>query len=298
MGSSSTGSPSVAMVPAPPSNTVAVSGGKYIPPKPGVNGAPHGALAGKTVVMTGLFPEIGGGSGLGLGKDRLKAILTAFGARVTGSVSGKTDILITGKEPGMAKVKQARALGILVGTWSCGICVTSRSVSRAASRPSRDLPRRKWKSPPSLKATSSRAVEALFLRASDDDRAVAMGYKDAPLLIKGKRGQTKKRALKEEEEEEKEDYDDYPTPAPPDPAVDVWAINCDMCGDSCSDVSFFVDEGEGLDICENCIEVAPDEWRGLSASSRELTPLSLPRPSPREHGRPANRHVATHSSKR
>jgi hypothetical protein len=30
-------------------------------------------------VLTGIFPEIGGGSGLSLGKDRLKAIIESFG---------------------------------------------------------------------------------------------------------------------------------------------------------------------------------------------------------------------------
>ena len=37
---------------------------------------------------------------MNLGKDRVKAMCESFGARVTGSVSGKTDILIVGKEPG------------------------------------------------------------------------------------------------------------------------------------------------------------------------------------------------------
>ncbi|KAJ1424820.1 hypothetical protein B484DRAFT_398175 [Ochromonadaceae sp. CCMP2298] len=84
----------------------------YVPPKPGVNGAVAGALAGKTVVLTGLFPELGGGTGLSLGKDRAKALVESFGGRVTGSVSGKTNILIVGKEPGMSKVSKARGLGV------------------------------------------------------------------------------------------------------------------------------------------------------------------------------------------
>jgi len=70
------------------------------PPVPGRNGAQSEALKGKTVVLTGVFPEIGGGMGLNLGKERLKAIVTAFGGRVTSSVSSKTDILIVGCQPG------------------------------------------------------------------------------------------------------------------------------------------------------------------------------------------------------
>ncbi len=81
---------------------------RYIPPTPGVNGAEVNALAGKTIVMTGVFPEVGGGTGLSLGKDKMKAILTSFGARVTSAISGQTDLLLTGTEPGASKVSQAR----------------------------------------------------------------------------------------------------------------------------------------------------------------------------------------------
>ena len=76
---------------------------------PGRDGAQPNFFSKKTIVMTGVFPEIGGGTGLNLGKDRLKAILESFGAKVTGSVSGRTDFLIVGREPGMSKVSKARA---------------------------------------------------------------------------------------------------------------------------------------------------------------------------------------------
>jgi hypothetical protein len=76
---------------------------------PGQDGAQPHFFSKKTIVMTGIFPEIGGGAGLNLGKDRLKVILESFGARVTSSVSGRTDFLIVGQEPGMSKVSKARA---------------------------------------------------------------------------------------------------------------------------------------------------------------------------------------------
>eukprot|EP00752_Nemacystus_decipiens_P004579 g4179.t1 len=82
--------------------------GFFVVPRPGVNGARPDFLKGKTVVMTGIFPEIGGGIGLNLGKDRLRKMCEDFGARVTSSISGKTDILIVGKEPGASKVGKAR----------------------------------------------------------------------------------------------------------------------------------------------------------------------------------------------
>lgn len=84
-------SSSLALTPKPKNQQV------FVPPRPGVNGAKVHALAGKTFVLTGIFPEVGGGIGLNLGKDRLKDIITAFGGKVTGSVSGKTDIVVIGK---------------------------------------------------------------------------------------------------------------------------------------------------------------------------------------------------------
>jgi len=77
-------------------------------PVAGVDGAVAGALAGKTVVVTGIFPELGGGAGLELGKAKAKDLLTRFGARVTSAISGKTTALLVGKEPGFRKVSDAR----------------------------------------------------------------------------------------------------------------------------------------------------------------------------------------------
>ncbi|KAI8840161.1 hypothetical protein BJ741DRAFT_598110, partial [Chytriomyces cf. hyalinus JEL632] len=82
----------------------------FVPPRPGVNG-PSDFLAGKTIVLTGTFPEMGGGCGLNTGKDRLKAMCESFGARVTSAVSGKTNLLIVGQEPGQSKVAKAAGTG-------------------------------------------------------------------------------------------------------------------------------------------------------------------------------------------
>ena len=101
--------PSSSLVPR--ASTALVQGRvKFATPVPGVNGASDATVfQGVRFVLTGLFPEIGGGQGLLLGKDRVKAMITAFGGRVTGSISGKTNVLVVGKEPGMSKVTQARA---------------------------------------------------------------------------------------------------------------------------------------------------------------------------------------------
>lgn len=88
----------------------------FVVPVPGRNGCLANVLQGKRVVLTGIFPELGGGAGLSLGKDRAKALVASFGGRVTGSVSGKTDVLLVGKEPGYSKVSQARSRRIQVCT--------------------------------------------------------------------------------------------------------------------------------------------------------------------------------------
>lgn len=66
---------------------------------------PQGALAGKTVVLTGTLPT--------LGRDEAKALLEAAGAKVTGSVSKKTDYVVAGAEAG-SKLAKAEELGIPV----------------------------------------------------------------------------------------------------------------------------------------------------------------------------------------
>ena len=85
---------------------------RFVVPVPGKNGAASSdSLKGQTVVLTGVFPEIGGGTGLSLGKDRAKRLLESFGARVTSSVSGKTTLLVVGKAPGYSKVQRALVSG-------------------------------------------------------------------------------------------------------------------------------------------------------------------------------------------
>jgi DNA ligase (NAD+) len=73
------------------------------------DGAPEASvpkpLAGKVVVLTGTLPT--------LSRDQAKELLEAAGAKVTGSVSKKTDWLVAGAEAG-SKLDKARELGIAV----------------------------------------------------------------------------------------------------------------------------------------------------------------------------------------
>jgi len=67
--------------------------------------APQGALAGKTVVLTGTLPTYS--------REDAKELLEAAGAKVSGSVSKKTDYVVAGSEAG-SKLAKAEELGIPV----------------------------------------------------------------------------------------------------------------------------------------------------------------------------------------
>ncbi len=79
-------------------------GFRFVVPEPAAKGD-EGGLRGKTVVLTGTFQS--------RSRGEWKQELEARGARVTGSVSGRTDILGTGANPG-SKLEKARRLGVEV----------------------------------------------------------------------------------------------------------------------------------------------------------------------------------------
>lgn len=67
-----------------------------------------GPLAGRSVVITGALPEIT--------RDEAARILEAAGAKVSGSVSRKTDFVVAGEAAG-SKLEKARSLGVRVVSW-------------------------------------------------------------------------------------------------------------------------------------------------------------------------------------
>jgi DNA ligase (NAD+) len=67
--------------------------------------APQGALAGKTIVLTGTLPV--------LSREEAKEMLEAAGAKVAGSVSKKTDYVVAGTDAG-SKLTKAEELGVPV----------------------------------------------------------------------------------------------------------------------------------------------------------------------------------------
>jgi DNA ligase (NAD+) len=67
-----------------------------------------GTLAGKTIVLTGTLS--------GISREDASARLAAAGAKISGSVSKKTDYLVVGESAG-SKLEKARDLGVRVMTW-------------------------------------------------------------------------------------------------------------------------------------------------------------------------------------
>jgi hypothetical protein len=110
---------------------------KFIIPRPGVDGAVPGVLNSKRFVLTGIFPEVGGGTGLTLGKERMANMIESFGGRVTSSVSGKTDFVVVGQDPGRSKVTQAEERNIpLIDLLALHrLCMGHQTIEATASAP-------------------------------------------------------------------------------------------------------------------------------------------------------------------
>jgi DNA ligase (NAD+) len=82
---------------------VDLSSHEFVPPGEGAGG--DGMFAGKTVVLTGSLESFE--------RTELKEKLETLGAKVTGSVSKNTDLVIAGEKAG-SKLEKARELGVEV----------------------------------------------------------------------------------------------------------------------------------------------------------------------------------------
>jgi DNA ligase (NAD+) len=74
-------------------------------PTSAVAPSPSSELAGKTFVLTGTLES--------MTRDEAKARLEEKGAKVSGSVSAKTDYVVVGADPG-SKADKARELGVAI----------------------------------------------------------------------------------------------------------------------------------------------------------------------------------------
>jgi len=66
-----------------------------------------------TFVLTGIFPELDRETfGLAQGKAKAKEFIERFGGVVRTALSGRTDMLLVGREPGVAKLSEARSRNV------------------------------------------------------------------------------------------------------------------------------------------------------------------------------------------
>lgn len=82
-------------------------------PIPNVNGAKARVFCRSAkplvFVLTGVFPKLGGGVGLNEGKEKAAELIRIFGGVVRSTISGRTDVLLVGEAPGVAKLTSARS---------------------------------------------------------------------------------------------------------------------------------------------------------------------------------------------
>ena len=75
---------------------------RFVSPVAQIYEAKQSAISGKTFVITGTLSK---------SRDEFKRVLEANGAKVSGSVSKKTDFVLYGEEAG-SKLDKARELGV------------------------------------------------------------------------------------------------------------------------------------------------------------------------------------------
>lgn len=239
---------------------------RYVVPKPGKNGA-LSANSQEEIrfVMTGTFPELGGGGGLNLGKDKLKVLITSFGGRVTSSVSGKTDILVVGKNPGFSKVSKARRQPncklmslkdlteyfegnkklnsvepMLIENFSAGYGsrrnnYLGNGLASSASKSDLEIAQG-LKVPVSNKLKCKRkkkvpkkSVQTKRRKTSKGPASTSTSKTNKEIVVKQEMGKRKTKLLK----------------------LPLYTITCDKCGNDCSFKSFFILK-TNEDFCEKC----------------------------------------------
>lgn len=127
---------------------------------PAIEGAP---LQGLRIVLTGELDFIG--------RAEATAALEALGAKVTGSVSGKTDLLFTGADPGRSKLDKARRLGTRIGDGAqLRALLETGSVQDAVKDPPTPAPGGKKEGKPGFRPAATLASLLRAVERYDDAR--------------------------------------------------------------------------------------------------------------------------------
>lgn len=96
----------------PTASSNLASPGSTLLPVPGGPTCPAAQFSGQTFVLTGVFPALGGGTGLNLGKDAARRWIETHGGRVVSGVSKRTNFLVVGEAPGASKIQHAVDMGV------------------------------------------------------------------------------------------------------------------------------------------------------------------------------------------
>ena len=262
------------------SSTALKAGGfRFEMPRPGLNGAEPGQFEGKRFVLTGLFPEVGGGAGLNLGKDRVKAMIESFGGTVTGSVSGKTDFVVVGKEPGAGKTSQANAKGVpLVDLKALKVKLETPGLMLEGAAPpviaeySRGYETKNKESNSvalrlGLPVAPKKIAETAAPRPPKQPKPKAAPKAKAKAKAKAKGKGKKRKADDSSDEDEENDNDEdedeedefvrgEKAEAAAAAADDMEIrITCDLCTADCSAMSWLITNNDS-DVCVNCFQAS------------------------------------------
>mmetsp|Transcript_16466 Transcript_16466/g.27080 ORF Transcript_16466/g.27080 Transcript_16466/m.27080 type:complete len:778 (+) Transcript_16466:77-2410(+) len=120
---------------------------------PGEDGTIPNKLLGWQFCLTGVFPELGGGNGLKVGKDNMKELIQSFGGKVTSTISGKTHYVVTGIEPGPKRLEDAASRGVTALNCSKLVQILMGA----------DLPATK------IADSGTKAIKTFFKAPKDDD---------------------------------------------------------------------------------------------------------------------------------
>jgi hypothetical protein len=226
------------------SNAVTKSKKQFEIPRPGKDGAIPNILKGKTIVMTGIFPEIGGGDGLSLGKARARAMIESFGGRVTSAVSGKTSALLVGKEPGYSKLTKARGFKAqLMDSHALVECIKGKPFETAPT-------------PKIGQLSTGYRGNGLSLLANEEELNYAV--EGDPCEMNG---------------------ESKPPAEAPKAISSYFAITCDECNADCTERSYFA-EKQGLDFCVACANGGPIKMSDLQEQAFG-TPMSKTKSRPK-----------------
>ena len=269
-GNGHSGSSSVTSYSSSTSLAAPRSKGAFKLPVPGVDGALADFLSGKTVVLTGIFPQVGGGAGLSLGKDRVKKCIESFGGKVTSAISGRTDLLITGSEPGMSKVSKARqtprvqimtidtlkdsiegrlsledAPSVIIDSFSQGYTYKNGvSNGRALTASDEELDIAMGHVAPTLGLKAPKAPKAKKEKKEKKEKA-------APISKKKKRDQDEEDDRDDVDDDDGNDFDGDQDDGDQDVGDMDTQITCDGCAKDCTEGSYFSPATQ-QDFCDDC----------------------------------------------